>query len=88
MKKLVAVLAAVCVLMVGCGAIQADAEQEESKKRFEVVDSEYFYADSYAHILVDRETGVMYFVLDVYKGGGVTVMVDAGGKPLIWEGAE
>ena len=39
----------------------------------------------YSYIYVDRETGVMYlFVKDGY-GGGLTVMVDEEGNPLIWD---
>lgn len=41
---------------------------------------------TYRIVFVDKETGVMYlFAKDGY-GGGLTVMVDENGKPLIWEG--
>ena len=40
------------------------------------------------HVIVDRETGVQY--LYAYRNGGVgmTVLVDADGKPLLAEGYE
>lgn len=37
-------------------------------------------------ILVDDKTGVMYLFVKSGYGGGLTVMLDAEGNPLIWEG--
>lgn len=37
-------------------------------------------------VYYDNETKVMYLVVDVYRGGGITVLVDADGKPLLYEG--
>ena len=34
------------------------------------------------YILADKETGVMY----LSKGRGITVLMDADGKPMIWNG--
>lgn len=83
-----AVLAAViaCAILAGCGAVEVYAAKEENRARFVVLDSEWIDTNSYAKIVVDKETGVMYFMLDISRGGGITVMVDADGKPLIWEG--
>ena len=36
-----------------------------------------------AFIMVDKETKVMYLTFNC--GGGMTVMLDANGKPLLWE---
>lgn len=42
-----------------------------------------------AKIITDNETGVQYlFVSDGYGQGGLTVLVDADGKPLIEEEAD
>ncbi len=35
-------------------------------------------------IYYDKETKVMYLITDIYKGGGITVLVDKDGKPLIY----
>ena len=35
-------------------------------------------------IYYDKETKVMYLISDIYKGGGITVLVDKYGKPLIY----
>ena len=37
-------------------------------------------------IYYDKETKVMYLISDIYKGGGITVLVDKDGKPLLYEG--
>jgi hypothetical protein len=37
-------------------------------------------------IVYDKETKVMYLVVNIYNGGGVTVLVDENGKPLLYEG--
>ena len=35
-------------------------------------------------IYYDKKTKVMYLVSDIYKGGGITVLVDRDGKPLLY----
>lgn len=37
-------------------------------------------------IYYDKKTKVMYLVSDIYKGGGITVLMDKDGKPLLYEG--
>ena len=37
-------------------------------------------------IYYDKKTKVMYLVSDIYKGGGITVLVDRDGKPLLYKG--
>lgn len=37
-------------------------------------------------IIVDSETGVCYLWRKYMNAGGLTVMVDADGNPIIWEG--
>ncbi|WP_262315445.1 DUF6440 family protein [Lacticaseibacillus parakribbianus] len=39
-----------------------------------------------AEVLVDRETRVQYVVMTVGSGGGMTVLVGADGKPLLYDG--
>lgn len=35
-------------------------------------------------IYYDKETKVMYLISDIYEGGGITVLVDKDGKPLLY----
>ena len=50
-------------------------------KRFEFVEKEGFMEG--ARIIVDTETGVQYLYVYSGYGGGVTVLVDKDGKPLV-----
>lgn len=79
MKKAMVVLALACIVLTGCTP-QADGYQEGTD-RFKVAISE---GDN--RVYVDTETGVMYFYHKNGYGGGMSVMLDADGNPLIWEG--
>ena len=83
MKKLIALL--LCLVMVvslfaACGAPEEGDGGYSITNRFESV-----WYDHDSEIFVDTETGVMYFYYDGYNVGGLTVMVDAEGNPLIWD---
>lgn len=76
MKRVIAItmLTLLTVALCGCGKAKA------GNHRLRTLDTGLMY-----EIYVDNLTGIQY--LRTYKGG-VCVMVDAEGKPLIWEGAE
>ena len=63
----------------GCAWCNEANEVEADNRRLWVLDA----SPRYYEIYVDSLTGVQY--LRTYKGG-VCVMVDAEGQPLIWEG--
>ena len=42
------------------------------------------YSKDGFRIYYDKETKVMYLISDIYKGGGVTILVDKDGKPLLY----
>lgn len=87
LKRLLIVGAAVIMMAVSLSGCTSNPNEVEvgASERFERV---YYQSDDipgYIHVYVDTETGVMYlFVKDGY-GGGLTVMVDENGKPMIWE---
>ena len=56
-------------------------KSEKEKLRFERVYAQG--ALSSLEVWVDRETGVNYLWVSAGHGGGVTVMLDRDGKPLI-----
>ena len=73
----IAIIMLIVVLTVAmCGCNKAEA----SKHRMRTLDGNLIYG-----IYVDDLTGVQYLRTSY---GGICVMVDAEGKPLIWEGAE
>ena len=85
MKKLVK-LVIVSILIVSLGVLAAceDASVEAAQEqRMTIVES-----TSYGDILCDNRTGVVYFAYQEHSGrtiayGGVCVMVDQNGKPLV-----
>ena len=81
MKKILAVAMAtiLCFSLVACTASGNEADKQID--RLVVVHREGVDA-----IVVDKETGVMYLWCKAGYGGGLSVMLDADGKPLIYEG--
>ena len=75
-KTIIAALAAVlaCLIAVGCTESVAKAEG-----RF------LFGGFGTAQVITDAHTGVQYMYYYNERGGGITVLVDADGKPLIQE---
>lgn len=66
------------------GGIQQMMEEEKQQKA-----EERFYIPDIntgtGTIIVDRETGVCYYWKKTMNAGGMTILVDAEGKPIIWE---
>ena len=62
-------------------ATKTETVVEHSQQRFQRV-----IKDNYSDLIVyvDTETNVMYLIRSIY--GGACVMVDAEGKPLLWDG--
>ena len=82
MKKLISILL-MSVMLAGCGeSIESDAGQgTETEKMFVLVESYPNFA-----VIADKNTGVMYSLSDgAYNRGTLTLLVDADGKPLIYE---
>ena len=86
-KQLALAAAMLCalLLLVGCGTMSRDesATLQEVGDRFEKVST---FAGTY--IIIDNETGVQYLYVQHEYGGGLTVLVDADGKPMLKEGRE
>lgn len=75
MKRAIVIIMLVVLLSVSmCGCQKAEA----GNRRLWILDSGAMYG-----IYVDNLTGVQYLRTNQ---GGVCVMVDAEGRPLIWEG--
>lgn len=76
MKRVIAITILTLLTLAMCGCNEAEA----GNHRLWILDSGAMYG-----IYVDNLTGIQY--LGIPKGG-LCVMVDAEGRPLIWEGAE
>ena len=69
------------MIFAGCGCSGEKAEASE-KSRFMKVEGNINW-----YIYADKETGVMYAVsCGGYNSGDFTLLVDANGNPLIYEG--
>lgn len=64
--------------------LNVGGEIMKSDKRFEVV-SIQGAIESY-RVIVDRETGVNYLYVSNGTSGGLTVLLDCQGKPIITKG--
>jgi hypothetical protein len=74
------------LMLAGCARGKVDAGQiadaEADNRMFMVVSNEIS-----GMVLVDKTTGVMYWMsVDSHNCGNLTLLVDADGKPRIWEG--
>ena len=87
-KKILCLVLIVMMLLtcVGCGSdmetVQDTKEETISKSMFIQIEDGINYK-----VVYHKETKVMYTISDgYYNTGTFTVMLDADGKPLLWEG--
>ena len=82
MKKLLGLILTFLMMftVVGCSSDTKVASAKETYYRFVKV-----YEGGAALIYADVETGVQYLVVDGYNGIGTEIVVDADGKPLLYE---
>ena len=87
-KRIVAGLAAfliilsIAVMFAGCASTRAEATEVDDGNTFILVDADY-----YCWIVYHKDTKVMYAVSrSGYNAGTYTVLVNADGTPMIWEG--
>lgn len=74
------VVLVVSVLLSGCTPSDVSV-QDQIEERFDKYNMEHSLK-----IIVDKETGVCYLWQKSGYGVGMTVMLDADGMPLLWEG--
>ena len=84
MKKItaLALVFALVLILTACTATPSESEPEYNP--FEGRFIEYHAGDS-ADVIVDKMTGVCYLWENQHQEGGLTVMLDADGSPLIYK---
>ena len=82
MKKILCLVLIVMMLLT-CVGCSNKGNNTITDDRFVVIEDGWADGNR-AFIMVDKETKVMYLTFNC--GGGITVMLDADGKPLLWEG--
>lgn len=84
MKKIkVLVIALLCVVLIaGCSKkIESVNDNKEDTSMFVLIEREGTWA-----VVYHKETKVMYVVsYGAYNAGTFTLLVDADGKPMLWE---
>ena len=87
MKKAIELGVAVAmVAAVGCGA--AETAKGDESGRIRLITERGIDLSTYYKVIVDEETGVEYLWIDGHKAGGVTVLMNPDGTPMIAEGYE
>ena len=81
MKKLISLVLALVLIFALVGCTGASSGNETTSDRFVKV-----YSDGSNRIYVDSETNVMYFWHCGGYSGGLSVMLDKNGDPLLWGG--
>ena len=81
MKKFISLVLALVLIFALVGCTGASSDNETTSDRFVRVYSEYSSC-----IYVDSETNVMYFWHSGGYSGGLSVMLDENGDPLLWGG--
>ncbi len=61
--------------------------KKKEQKRFERVYDQSGWTANH-QVWVDRETGVQYLAVAIGQGAGVTPLLDADGKPLLYQAPE
>ena len=88
MKRIIVLIVALLLLLVGCGANSAGANRDFSSGiRPNILECGSSGADgggSYYYI-VDMNTGVVYLSYDGYRRHAISVMVNADGSPVMAE---
>lgn len=89
MKKLISILFAMIIVVGSFAGCEKKDGEPGNPNRFRIVEDYGYRTEinngSPVSIFVDTETGVMYLRM-FGTAGGVTVLLNSDGTPLIWEG--
>ena len=82
---IVVMIASAMVALCGCSTSEV-AEANSDNARFCVVDTTDNHTFVVTFAVVDKETGCQYLFCNYGKGGGLTLLVDKYGNPLLADG--
>lgn len=86
---LLVILGSVWLLLTLTGCTAINESKGVTEDRLEIIDVINMGGRTYIQILYDKETKVQYmFYMGQQTGAWVTLLVDAEGKPLLYEGGE
>ena len=82
MKKIIGILLIIVLVCICTGCAEVETEQANETSMFVEVERSNLWM-----VVYHKETKVMYAVSwSSYNMGTFTLLVDADGKPLLWEG--
>ena len=87
-KYLKVILCAFCIgiLLMGCNSSSPRLNVDDADYNIDTEDNRFLRIDSIdGWIYVDKETNVQYIFVKRGYGGGLTVMLDSDGSPLLYE---
>lgn len=85
-KTIILIIMSIMIFsLVGCTIETQPIETTPIETRFEkIYEQKTLYKDEEFFIIVDKETKVQYLVFKDYRKGGMTILVDENGKPLLY----
>lgn len=72
-------------IIVGCSLL-AGCRTKREDRQYVKYNTKVFDVDNHQRIYIDKETGVQYIILYSDRGVGVSVRLDADGKPMVDKG--
>ena len=79
------IVASIVLTFAGCASIRAEAKEADDAddgNTFILINADY-----YCWVVYHKDTKVMYAISDgKYNRGTVTLLVNADGTPMVWEG--
>lgn len=80
MKKIICLCLVLMIVLTFIGCSEQKSDNTKTKDRFIVI-----YSDFENKIYVDKITNVLYLWHSGGYSGGLSVIVDENGKPLLWD---
>ena len=81
---------AACAVLLSVSICGCASDSNRESVNTDPENTNRFKAENYLNVslVTDTRTGVQYVYVNGMKGGGVTVLVDADGRPLLADGME
>lgn len=74
------------LLLCSCDTVETESVSNDNKSMFIIVETNH---DLKCQIVYERNTKVMYSIsIGDYNRGSMTIMLNADGTPMVWEGTK
>lgn len=89
MRKVILILVLVFMLLALCGCsieVIDNTNNVNKEERFIKISDTNIDANNYTIIFYDKKTKIQYLFVEGYKAGGLTILLNSDGTPLLYEG--